>query len=497
MNKPIVVGVVTLACVGLIALTGSLRAQSTGDAPLMSPARAQAFAYAATHNTRYLPGEVLVKFKRGVTVGTAQRALDHLHGRAAVSALKWTGDVALLRDETQPDSRVLASQLSAQSEVEFAHPNFIRQVHAVPNDPDFAARQWNFNAIGIPKAWDVNFGATRSTIVALVDTGVTVVPAQNMFLQTYVGTSIVTFSIPVGPSPDIDPARFFRPADFIVSLSSPSSFVVDTDGHGTHVASTMAESTNNGLDLAGIAFNARIMPIKVCASYWDVVFASAAAGLPPPSTSAGGCPDDAIAAGIRYAADNGANVLNISLGGPDPDPVLQSALTYAVSKGVFVAISMGNSFQTGNAAQYPASYAPQIDGVMSVAAVGLNNVHAAYSTTGSQCEISAPGGDVKNGGTSGTIFQDTLVQTDLSPFVTFPRFDRYAETGFQGTSMAAPHVAGVAALIKSTYPGMTPAAIEKLLVKTALDLGSKGHDNTFGAGLIQPRVALAGSGIVR
>src|SRR5205814_7617597 len=142
-----------------------------------------------------------------VTAGRAQRALLGAQNQSDVNDLQWAGDVAVLHDESQPDPALLASRLSAQSDVEFAHPNFIRRPHALPNDPDFTFRQWNFNAIGMPKAWDVNFGATSSTIVALVDTGVTVVPAQNLFLKTYAGSSIATFAIPVGPSPDIDPAR--------------------------------------------------------------------------------------------------------------------------------------------------------------------------------------------------------------------------------------------------------------------------------------------------
>jgi len=492
---------VLIATAGIgLALLSSInpaRAQAPYAIPLMSAERVRAFSYAADHNQRFLPGRVLVKFRKGTTVGTAQRAIRNAKSQADVNAASWSGDVAVLQDDAETDPPALAKRLMTQFDaVEFAQPDYIRHLHVIPNDPDFSLRQWNFTAIDLPRAWDINYGATSSIVVALVDTGVTVVPAQNLFLPTYIGSTIQTMAIPVGPSPDLDPARFFLPADFLVSLTSPSSQVIDTDSHGTHVASTMAESTNNAKDLAGIAFNAKIMPVKVCASFWDLEFAAAAVGAPKPSINAGGCADSAIVAGIRYAADNGANVLNISLGGPDPDPATQAALQYAVSKGVFVSISMGNSFPSPDP-EYPAFYAAQIDGVMSVAAVGLNNVHAAYSSTGTHCEISAPGGDVTNGGLAGTVFQDTLVQTDILSTLTLPRFDRYAEAGFQGTSMASPHVAGVAALIKSTYPSLSPAAIEKLIEKTALDLGGKGRDSTFGYGLIQPRAALAGTGIVR
>jgi len=167
-----------------------------------------------------------------------------------------------------------------------------------------------------------------------------------------------------------------------------------------------------------------------------------------------------------------------------------------VQKGAFIAVSGGNAKEDGNQLEYPAGYAPNIDGVMSVAATGRSRTRAYYSTTGSQIEIAAPGGSSRDGGSSGVIWQETLNQNDLSPFLVAPRFDRYAEAGFSGTSMASPHVAALAALIMSQMgSAATPAIVEQVIRSTALDLGAPGRDDEFGYGLIQPRTALFGRGI--
>src|SRR5262249_31177227 len=145
----------------------------------------------------------------------------------------------------------------------------------------------------------------------------TSVTTQNLSVKTWNGTAIVSTTAPIGPSPDHDLSRFVSPADFTGSLTSPTTLVYDLDGHGTHTSSTVGESTNNGIAEAGIAYNSKIMPIKVCLGYWDIQFQMSANGIPG-FTPLGGaaCPTAAVAAGIRWAADHGAKVINISLGGP-------------------------------------------------------------------------------------------------------------------------------------------------------------------------------------
>jgi serine protease len=243
----------------------------------------------------------------------------------------------------------------------------------------------------------------------------------------------------------------------------------------------------------------KIMPVKVCEGYWDVQFSLSASGVRAfAPLDAGGCTTATIAAGIRYAADSGAQVINVSLGGASAPPlILRDALIYAVQKGAFVAIAAGNNYDDGNPTIYPAAFAPTIDGVMAVGAIGPSLNHAYYSSAGAYVEIAAPGGDYLEGGERSEIWQASILSDDSDPaFVIFPRFDRYVDRPEQGTSMAAPHVAGIAALLYSQ--GITdPAAIENILKATARDLGPAGRDDFYGYGLVQPRAALLGSGVTR
>jgi serine protease len=275
--------------------------------------------------------------------------------------------------------------------------------------------------------------------------------------------------------------------------------VIDFVGHGTHVAGTVLQETNNNLGLAGIAYQARLLPLKACYGYWELQIVMSALGRPGfvDPNEGGGCPDAATSQAIRFAADTGAQIVNLSLGGPGLSPALEAAITYAVGRGTFVSISAGNSFEEGNTVEYPGVYGPSIDGAMTVAAVGRANRRAYYSNIGSQVEIAAPGGDVRDGGFPGMVYQTSLFLPDFNPFtVVRPRFDRYTDIPFQGTSMAAPHVAGLAALLYSQ--GISrPSAIEAALKRFAVDLGNRGRDDEYGYGLVDARAALRGLGVAR
>ena len=281
------------------------------------------------------------------------------------------------------------------------------------------------------------------------------------------------------------------PRDFIWDDTTP----VDMDGHGTHVSGTIGQLTNNGVGAAGMAFNVRIMPVKCVSTVWDDAFDSPEVGT-----------DDIVARAIRYAADNGAKVINMSIGrsGGSPATLIGDAMKYAVGKGVFIAVAGGNAYENGNPVERVAEQAGPIEGAMVVAAVGRSLSRAYYSGVKPYVEIAAPGGDFRAAGasSSGMILQQTYNPLNTDTYAagpsryTAPRFDIFAYAYYQGTSMATPHVSGFAALLMSQ--GITnPAAVEAAIKRFATDKGAAGRDDEYGEGLINPRASLRGLGIIK
>jgi serine protease len=366
-----------------------------------------------------------------------------------------------------------------------------------PNDPLYN-RQWNFPLLDMERAWDIQPSAGSSVTVAVLDTGVafkTVTLQYNMREPWSLTPNSTEFpalgptTIPFAVAPELGEQKFVAPRDFIWGDDLP----VDLDGHGTHVSGTVGQLTNNNVGVAGMAFNVKIMPVKVIDDVWDFAFGSPFEGT-----------DDTVARGIRYAADNGAKVINMSIGrtGGGAASVVEDAYRYAVSRGVFIAVAAGNSADTGNAASRTAEAAPRIDGVIAVGAVGMSRERAYYSTTNVYVEIAAPGGDQRRDGGPGGVLQQTIDQDLLNTYLgglsTYraPKADAFAYYFFQGTSMATPHVAGFAALL--IQQGITsPAAIEAAMKQFATDLGRPGLDSEFGEGLINPRATLRGLGLAK
>ncbi len=441
----------------------------------------------------YVPGEVLVRFRDGVDAEGRVRAFSTARAGVRGRNARWIGDILWVHATGEPDAERLAATLRRQPEVAWAQPNYFDELKERPNDPAYS-RQWNLDLIDMPRAWDINDGASGSVTVAVIDSGTTTVNETFAF-PLWTGSSIETVDVPFRENPDIGGPRILDGFDFIF-WEGP---VLDMDGHGTHVAGTVLQETNNNLLLAGIAHRARLMPLKACVGYWEIQIFTSAEGTPGfvDPREGGGCTTAGIAEAIRYAADNNAQVVNLSLGGLEPRPAFLDAIRYAVSRGTFVAMSMGNEFEDGNPTEYPAAYGPEIDGAMSVGAIGRGSQRAFYSNTGAHLEIVAPGGDARDGGLAGAIFQTSIVEDDIDPFtVVIPRFDRYTEVAKQGTSMSAPHVAGVAALLYSQ--GINePGAVEQALKRFARDLGTAGRDNDFGHGLIDARASLRGLGVAR
>jgi serine protease len=298
-----------------------------------------------------------------------------------------------------------------------------------PNDPKYGL-QWHLRQIHAKETWKAAQG--EGVVVAVIDTGVAKVP-------------------------DLANTEIVAGRNFVNNTADAT----DDHGHGTHVAGTIAQSTHNGIGVAGVAFQAKIMPIKVLSARG--------------SGSVSG-----IAEGIRWAADHGAKVINMSLGGPLASSVLAKAVKYAHDKGVTVVCAAGNDGR--GRVSYPAAY----PGAIAVASTQYDETTTFYSNWGKEIDVAAPGGNTRvdqNGdGFPDGVLQNTIVPGDTS---------RNDYLWFMGTSMASPHVAGVAALIVGS--GVTdPDAVEKVLKDTARAPKEKQKDdaNRYGAGIVDAQAAV-------
>jgi serine protease len=457
--------------------------------PVVDRQHVENVARAVREGLPYVPGEVLVRYRSGSDTRGQLAALNTLRLNASRTRTRWIGEVLHVVSADIDPPEHAAEVLSRQPEVLYAHPNYMRHVERVPNDPGYSS-QWNFDAINMPLAWDVNWGATggkNKVIVAVLDTGITTASGVYNY-QIWTGSGFQVLPVAFSPTVDFNPANILPGRDFTWG----SSRMFDASGHGTHVAGTIAQQTDNNLSYAGIAHGASLLPVKVCWTYWDMQLYWGSISLPgyaPKDTS--GCDDADVIAGIRWAVDNGADIINISLGGTDPSTAYRDAFRYALDRGAFVAIAAGNEAQDGNPVVYPAYYATEFEGVVAVGAVNRAQQRASYSSYGSYVELAAPGGD-----SSGYVWQIVPNSSDLSTSLAAPRFDRYTGGGKSGTSMAAPHVAGVAALLYNQGINK-PAAIEAALKRFARDLGAVGRDNDFGHGLIDARATLRGMGVAK
>ena len=230
------------------------------------------------------------------------------------------------------------------------------------------------------------------------------------------------------------------------SIRLRDAFVQDDNGHGTHVAGIAAAATNNGIGVAGVAWGAQIMPVKVLDEY-----------------GSGWLSD--VAAGIVYASDQGAKIINVSLGGSTLSQTLCDAVAYASqTTGALVVAAAGN---TGGAVLYPAA----CDHVLAVAATDRADQRAYFSNLGPQVDLAAPGVDIYS----------TWYQSGLQASGYFTK---------SGTSMATPQVAGVAALVWSRWPTWTPDQVAQRLLDTALDLGEPGWDAYTGWGRLDAAAAV-------
>jgi len=394
-----------------------------------------------TRSLRFAPGQVLVKFKPEIREPL-------LEATATAYGLRKLGQIPGLEiyKFQIPQAFSVAEMVYAlrqNPDVEYAEPNYEAHITVTPNDPLFRYQYALANTgqevgtggprgtsgadIQATRAWDETKGSASVTI-AIVDTGVDLL------------------------HPDLKNKIKSAGRDFV----NNDNDATDDNGHGTMVAGIAAADTNNNEGIAGVAWNCKILPVKVVDAEGNGFY-------------------DAIVAGVRWAADNGASVINMSIGGPDTADSLRDAVKYAHDKGVVVCAAVGND---DSAVLYPAAYDAY---VLAVAATDYADARASFSNFGPQIDVAAPGVRVAcpvptwfwaaNGGRSSD-----------SPYALA-----------DGTSMSAPLVTGLAALIRGLKPELSADSVMDIIRYTSDDVNSgqhKGKDDFIGYGRINLAKAL-------
>jgi serine protease len=449
--------------------------------PLLLTALAVLALPAAAHAGDFRQGEVVVRYER-----SADRA-----DRARVQRELGVGDPQVFAPRTRRmtirSGRSVAETvraLRARPEVATAAPVPIAHAGAyIPPDPGnphvpggWQALQWNFGAdtgVDAPDAWqnliDRGRPGGQGVVVAVLDTGVAY---SNRGRCPAAPDSGGRKTVKCRRSPDFNSGDFVHGYDFVSHDSRPN----DENGHGTHVASTIGEATGNHIGVTGLAYGARIMPVRVLDRF-------------------GSGDSVTISSGIRYAARNGAKVINLSFEfGPSVRrgqiPDIIAAVRYAHAKGALVVAA------AGNAAAHSVAYPARAAEVLSVGATTQHLCVAEYSNTGANLDLSAPGGgadanmpgdpncrpfETEGGNIAQMTFEGSTRRFGLPP-------------DYEGTSMAAPHVSATAALVvASGVLGQNPSpdAIEARLKATARDLGTAGPDSLYGAGMVNAAAATA------
>jgi serine protease len=407
----------------------------------------QLTAYAQTADGP--PQRVIVKWRStpGVTIRATDsaRAMGAAEARVGVTTARlrtmWTGaDVMRLeRRLTRTELREFMQTLGSDPQVEYVEEDRMMKAVLTPTDTRYA-EQWHYyeatGGLNLPAAWDITTGTGVN--VAVLDTGYR--PHADLAANIVGGYDFISDSF-VGNDGNARDSNPQDPGDWYTTDqcgagtgSSASSW------HGTHVSGTIAAVTNNGNGVAGVAFGARVVPVRVlgrCGGYTSdiadaIVWASGGtvAGVP--------------------ANPNVARVISMSLGGGGAcDTTTQSAINSARSRGTVVVVAAGNENQNASNSS-PAN----CSGVIAVAAVNRSGGKAYYSNFGAIVDVAAPGGDTRSSAANGVL-------STLNTGTTTPGSDTYAF--YQGTSMATPHVSGVVALMLSRNSALTPDDVESRL----------------------------------
>jgi subtilisin family serine protease len=353
------------------------------------------------------------------------------------TALPVPGWFQCITPQSQLASTVVA--MSRDANVMAVEPDGRVRIAIVPDDTHWA-QQWGPERVGAPAAWDVTTGEPN-VVVAVLDTGADLAHS-DLAGQLWVNPrEIPGNGIDDDGNGYVDDVNGWRFGHDALDTPYGSNDVYDDHGHGTHVTGIISARGNNGLGIAGMSWGSLAMVVKVLDHNGDGYYSE-------------------VASGLIYASDNGARIANLSLGGPEESQIMEDAIDYAIEHDTLVVAAAGNS---GSAVLYPAAY----PGALAVAATDQGDRRAAYSCHGPEVELAAPG--------------SLIYSTCMG--------DRYCYKS--GTSMAAPHVAGLAALLRSQHPGDTVPQIAQRLRSTARDVDAPGWDEYTGWGRIDAMRALS------
>ena len=252
-----------------------------------------AFFQAMQEQSPHMPNEVLVRFVPDTQGWQHASVLRILRTDVNSGNSRWIGDVLHIKSMDIVDPEHTAEMLRRQPEVAYAQPNYIRRNKATPNDTNYGS-QWHFPAINLPSAWNINAGGRSEVIVAVIDSGLTTTTSTFNF-RIWDGRAFRVFPVPFSKTADFDHSRVNVGREFVFNFrwTTPAgeTLLFDADGHGSHVAGTIAQQTNNSSGYAGVAYQTTVLPLKVCWSYWDLQMALGAQGTPGLANPDGvGCP---------------------------------------------------------------------------------------------------------------------------------------------------------------------------------------------------------------
>lgn len=398
-------------------------------------------------SSQFVPGELIVKFKAGLRLQSLERLSVGGVQLASVRPLGVAGTVLYRSDGlSAAKTRELARTLNTRSDIEYAVTNDLAFAMAEPTDPQYAL-QWHYRALNLPAAWDISTGS-EGTVVAVVDTGIlwdgdnSPNTHPDFKGQVLPGYTFISDPVRANNSLGRGPGAY----DFGDVASGQPSY------HGSHVAGTIAAATNNGSGGAGVNWKAKILPVRVLGvgggRLSDIIDGIAwAAGLSVPNT-----PDN----------PNPASVINLSFGGTGfCNALYEDVLAKVTAKGIITVTAAGN--ENNDAGRFSPSSCTK---VITVGATDLKGARATYSNWGSRIDVMAPGG------TTSTAFSvgNQMVQAGVLSPLRDTRKNLFNYVMYQGTSMAAPHIAGVVSLIKGLNPGLTLEQARAALKTTAVAL---------------------------